>query len=96
MVHIRSNDVGIQQFAALVNEQKDVISKVEIGNETRSTERSMEVKNGERKKNFNSREVSNNNKTCPICLLDDHKPMQLIKNKYGSQLKITDSVSVGC
>jgi hypothetical protein len=71
MVQIRSDDVDIQQFAAWVKEQNDVISKVELGNEVRPTE----VKNGERKKNYNSREVSNNNKTCPICRLDDHKPM---------------------
>jgi predicted lipid carrier protein YhbT len=44
---IRSDDVDIQHFAALVNEQIDVISKVEIGNETRPTE----VKNCERNKN---------------------------------------------
>jgi hypothetical protein len=37
MVQIRSDDVDIQQFAAWVNEQNDVISKVEIGNKARTT-----------------------------------------------------------
>jgi hypothetical protein len=72
MVQIRSNDVDIQQFVAWVNKLNDVIFKVEIGNEARPTE----GKNGERNKNYDSREVSNNNKTCPICQFGDHKPMQ--------------------
>jgi hypothetical protein len=38
-VQIRSDDVDIQQFAAWVNEQNDVISKIEIGNEALPTER---------------------------------------------------------
>jgi hypothetical protein len=67
MVQIRSDDVDIQQFAAWVNEQNNVISKVEIGNEARPTE----VKNGERNENCYSREVSNNKKTCPICRFVD-------------------------
>jgi hypothetical protein len=78
-VHIQSDDVDIQQFAAWVNEQNDVISKVEIGNEARLTERPMEVKNGEENKNYNSREVTNNKKTCPICQFGNHKPMQCDK-----------------
>jgi hypothetical protein len=56
MVHIQSDDVDIKQFAAWVNEQNDVISKVEIGNEERPTK----SKNGEKNKNYNSREVSSN------------------------------------
>jgi hypothetical protein len=60
----------LQQFAAWVNEQNDVISKVEIENEARPTE----VKNDETNKNYNSREVSNNKKKCPICRFGDHKP----------------------
>jgi hypothetical protein len=56
--------VQTQQFATWVNEQNDVISKVEVGNEAWP----MEVKNGERNKNYNSGEVSNNNKECSICL----------------------------
>jgi hypothetical protein len=39
LVQIRSDDVDIQQFLALVNEQNDVISKVEIGNEVKNDER---------------------------------------------------------
>jgi hypothetical protein len=67
MVQIQWDDVDIQQFAAWSNEQNDVISKVELGNEALPTERPKEVKNGERNKNYNSREVSNNYKTCSIC-----------------------------
>jgi hypothetical protein len=52
-VQIRSDDIDIQQFAAWVNEQNDVISKVEIGNEARPTEQPTKVKNGERNKNNN-------------------------------------------
>jgi hypothetical protein len=38
-VQIWSDDVDIQQFVAWVNEQNNVISEVEIGNEARQTER---------------------------------------------------------
>jgi hypothetical protein len=55
---------GADPVATWVNEQNDMISKVEIGNEARPTE----VKNGERNKNYNSREVLKINKTCSICL----------------------------
>jgi hypothetical protein len=70
LVQIRLDDV---------NEQNDVISKVEIGNEVRPKKRPTEVKNGESNKNYNSKKVSNNNKTYPICRFGDHKPMQCEK-----------------
>jgi hypothetical protein len=59
----------MMQFAVWVNEQNDVISKVAIENEAQPTE----VKNDETNKNYNWREVSNNNKTSPICQFGDHK-----------------------
>jgi hypothetical protein len=70
LVQIRLDDV---------NEQNDVISKVEIGNEIRPKKRPTEVKNGESNKNYNLKEVSNNNKTYPIFRFGDHKPMQCDK-----------------
>jgi hypothetical protein len=72
----------------------DVISKVKIGNEDRLTKWPTEVKNGERNKNYNSIEVSNNNKMFPICQFGDHKLMQCsATNPDRSLLKITGSVS---
>jgi hypothetical protein len=41
MMQIRSDDVDIPKFAAWVNAQNNVISKVEIGNEARPTEVKM-------------------------------------------------------
>jgi hypothetical protein len=98
MVQTWSDDVNIQQLEAWVNEQNDVISKVEIGNEARPTE----VKNGEINKNYNLREVSNNNKTCPICrfvttnIYSVMNFVELTTNQDGSLLKITRSASVAC
>jgi hypothetical protein len=66
-------------FAAWVTEQNNLIFKVEIGNEARHPERPTEVINGEINKNYNSREVSNNNKTCSIFQFGEHKPMQCHK-----------------
>jgi hypothetical protein len=43
IVQIRSDDVDIQLFAAWVNEQNHVISKVEIGNDRRSDGRKSKM-----------------------------------------------------
>jgi hypothetical protein len=92
MMQNRSDDENIQQFATWVNEQNDVISKIEIGKEARPTERPTEVKNCER----------NNNKTCPICRLGDHKPKQCDKFRRADRKsrwkfsEITGSVCLAC
>jgi hypothetical protein len=95
IVQIRSDDVDIQQFA---NEQNDVISKVEIRNEARPTE----VKSGERKKNYNSREASTITKRVQFADLENTNRctvtnfLELTTNQDGILLKITDSISVAC